>query len=122
MPTAAANGIEIAYEVIGRPQDRPLLLVMGLGTQMIHWDDELCAMLVERGHRVVRFDNRDVGHSTKLVDHGVPNLMAAVATAARGGTVEAAYTLSDMAADTAGLLDALDIGSAHVVGGRRSAA
>ena len=116
MPTAAANGIEIAYEVIGRPQDRPLLLVMGLGTQMIHWDDELCAMLVERGHRVIRFDNRDVGHSTKLVDHGVPNLMAAFATAARGGTVESAYTLSDMAADTAGLLDALDIGSAHVVG------
>jgi len=116
MPTAAANGIEIAYEVIVRPQDRPLLLVMGLGTQMIHWDEELCAMLVERGHRVIRFDNRDVGHSTKLVDHGVPNLMAAFATAARGGAVEAAYTLSDMAADTAGLLDALDIGSAHVVG------
>jgi len=116
MPTAAANGIEIAYEVIGRPQDRPLLLVMGLGTQMIHWDDELCAMLVKRGHRVIRFDNRDVGLSTKLVDHGVPNLMAAFATAARGGMVESAYTLSDMAADTAGLLDALDIGSAHVVG------
>jgi pimeloyl-ACP methyl ester carboxylesterase len=116
MPTAAANGIEIAYEVIGRPQDRPLLLVMGLGTQMIHWDDDLCAMLVERGHRVIRFDNRDVGLSTKLVHHGVPNLMAALATAASGGTVESAYTLSDMAADTAGLLDALDIESAHVVG------
>ena len=116
MPTAAANGIEIAYEVIGRPQDRPLLLVMGLGTQMIHWDDELCAMLVERGHRVIRFDNRDVGLSTKLVEHGVPNVMTAFATAARGGTVQSAYTLSDMAADTAGLLDALDIGSAHVVG------
>ena len=116
MPTAAANGIEIAYEVIGRPQDRPLLLVMGLGTQMIHWDDELCAMLAERGHRVIRFDNRDVGLSTKLVEHGVPNVMTAFATAARGGTVQSAYTLSDMAADTAGLLDALDIGSAHVVG------
>ncbi len=116
MPTAAANGIEIAYEVIGRPQDRPLLLVMGLGTQMIHWDDELCALLAERGHRVIRFDNRDVGLSTKLADRGAPNVIAAFAAAARGGTVESAYTLSDMAADTAGLLDALDIASAHVVG------
>jgi pimeloyl-ACP methyl ester carboxylesterase len=116
MPTAAANGIEIAYEVIGRPQDRPLLLVMGLGTQMIHWDDELCALLAARGHRVIRFDNRDVGLSTKLADRGAPNVIAAFAAAARGGTVESAYTLRDMAADTAGLLDALGIASAHVVG------
>jgi len=116
MPTARANGIEIAYEVIGRAQDRPLLLVMGLGTQLIFWDDDLCAMLAGRGHRVIRFDNRDVGLSTKLVERGVPNVMAGFAAAARGGAVGAPYTLSDMAADTAGLLDALDIESAHVVG------
>src|SRR5215468_7443610 len=116
MPTARANGIEIAYEVIGRAQDRPLLLVMGLGTQLIFWDDDLCAMLAGRGHRVIRFDNRDVGLSSKLVERGMPNVMAGFAAAARGGAVEAPYRLSDMAADTAGLLDALDIESAHVVG------
>src|SRR5262249_62179678 len=89
MPSAAANGIEIAYEVIGRPQDRPLLLVMGLGTQMIHWDDELCAMLAERGHRVIRFDNRDIGLSSKMVDRKAPNVMAAFAARARGAAIDA---------------------------------
>jgi pimeloyl-ACP methyl ester carboxylesterase len=116
LPTARANGIEIAYEVIGRAQDPALLLVMGLGTQMIHWDDELCSMLAGRGHRVIRFDNRDVGLSTKLVDRGQPNVIAAFAALARGSAVEAPYTLSDMAADAAGLLDALGIEAAHVVG------
>src|SRR5262249_57938885 len=91
MPTARANGIEIAYEVIGRAQDRPLLLVMGLGTQLIFWDDDLCAMLAGRGHRVIRFDNRDVGLSTKLVERGVPNVMAGFAAAARGGAVGAPH-------------------------------
>jgi len=116
MPTARSNGIEIAYEVIGPPRNRPLLLVMGLGTQMIHWDDELCAQLVARGHRVIRFDNRDVGRSTKLDGNGPPNVLAAMATASRGAAVDAPYRLSDMAADAAGLLDALEIESAHVVG------
>jgi pimeloyl-ACP methyl ester carboxylesterase len=116
MPTARSNGIEIEYEVIGPPGNRPLLLVMGLGTQMIHWDDELCAQLVTRGHRVVRFDNRDVGCSTKLDGDGPPNVLAAMAAASRGAGVEAPYRLSDMAADAAGLLDALGIESAHVAG------
>jgi pimeloyl-ACP methyl ester carboxylesterase len=102
--------------VIGPPGNRPLLLVMGLGTQMIHWDDELCAQLVTRGHRVVRFDNRDVGCSTKLDGDGPPNVLAAMAAASRGAGVEAPYRLSDMAADAAGLLDALGIESAHVAG------
>jgi pimeloyl-ACP methyl ester carboxylesterase len=116
MPIARSNGIEIEYEVIGPPGNRPLLLVMGLGTQMIHWDDELCAHLVARGHRVIRFDNRDVGYSTKLDGNGPPNVLAAMAGASRGAAVDAPYRLSDMAADAAGLLDALEIESAHVVG------
>src|SRR5262249_15202357 len=115
MPVARANGIEIAYEVIGRPQDRPLLLVMGLGSQMIPWDDELCGMLAARGHRVIRFDNRDIGLSSKMVDRKAPNVMAAFAARARGAAIDAPYTLSDMARDTAGLLDALGIEAAHVV-------
>ena len=116
MPTARSNGIEIEYEVLGPPGNRPLLLVMGLGTQMIHWDDELCAQLVAHGHRVIRFDNRDVGCSTKLDGDGPPNVLAAMAAASRGAAVDAPYRLSDMAADAAGLLDALEIESAHVVG------
>jgi pimeloyl-ACP methyl ester carboxylesterase len=116
MPVAPSNGIEIEYEVIGPPENRPLLLIMGLGTQMIHWDDELCAELVAHGHRVIRFDNRDVGGSTKLDGNGVPNVLGTMVAAARGATVDTPYRLSDMAADAAGLLDALDIESAHVVG------
>jgi len=69
---AAANGIEIAYESFGSPEGRPLLLIMGLGAQLIQWDDEFCELLAEQGHHVVRFDNRDVGLSTHLHDLGVP--------------------------------------------------
>ena len=113
---AKTNGIEIEYEVLGPPDGEPLLLVMGLGTQLIHWDDELCAQLVEHGFRVIRFDNRDVGGST-IFDHcGPPRVLAAMAAVAQGRAVEAAYLLSDMAADAVGLLDALGIASAHVVG------
>ena len=71
---APANGIEIAYQEIGDPDAEPLLLIMGLAVQMIGWDEEFCAMLAERGFRVVRFDNRDIGHSTKLESAGVPNV------------------------------------------------
>jgi len=116
MPIARSNGIEIEYEVIGPRGNRPLLLVMGLGTQMIHWDDALCAQLVAAGHQVIRFDNRDVGGSTKIDGNGMPNVLAAMAAASRGAKVDAPYRLSDMAADAAGLLDALDIEAAHVVG------
>jgi pimeloyl-ACP methyl ester carboxylesterase len=116
MPIARSNGIDIEYEVIGPRGNRPLLLVMGLGTQMIHWDDALCAQLVAAGHQVIRFDNRDVGGSTKIDGDGMPNVLAAMAAASRGAAVDAPYRLSDMAADAAGLLDALDIEAAHVVG------
>ena len=116
MPIARSNGIEIEYEVIGPRGNRPLLLVMGLGTQMIHWDDDLCAQLVAAGHQVIRFDNRDVGGSTKIDGDGMPNVLAAMAAASRGAAVDAPYRLSDMATDAAGLLDALDIEAAHVIG------
>ncbi|MCW5890862.1 MAG: alpha/beta fold hydrolase [bacterium] len=116
MPRAQTNGIELEYEVHGPPDGRPLLLIQGLGMQLIHWDPGLCEQLVARGHRVVRFDNRDVGRSTWLDDLGFPNIAAAMGAAARGETAEAPYILADMARDVAGLLDALGWASAHVVG------
>jgi pimeloyl-ACP methyl ester carboxylesterase len=108
---APANGLELCYQEMGDPDGEPLLLVMGLATQMIAWDEEFCAMLAERGFRVVRFDNRDIGRSTKLPDAGTPRLLA-MAT----GRGAAPYFLRDMAADTVGLMDHLGIGSAHLVG------
>src|SRR3954468_15293806 len=106
------GGIELAYERFGDPAGPPLLLVMGLATQMLGWPDEFCAGLAGRGLSVVRFDNRDIGLSTHLHDAPPPDLAAATL----GDTSSASYTLSDMADDAAGLLDALGIESAHVVG------
>ena len=109
---APANGIELCYQEMGDPDGEPLLLVMGLATQMIAWDEGFCRMLAERGFRVVRFDNRDIGRSTKLRNAGVPNLLE-MAVGRRG---TAPYFLRDMAADTFGLMDHLEIDSAHLVG------
>jgi pimeloyl-ACP methyl ester carboxylesterase len=106
------GGIEIAYERFGDPADPPLLLIMGLATQMLGWPDEFCAGLAERGLSVIRFDNRDIGLSTHLHDAPPPDIGAAM----MGDTSSASYTLSDMAGDVTGLLDALGIDSAHVVG------
>ena len=103
--------MEIAYERMGDPSNPPLLLVMGLGMQLIHWDLELCEMLVDRGFHVIRFDNRDVGHSTKIAAP-VPDVRRAML----GLHVDAPYLLGDMADDAAGLLDHLGIQAAHVVG------
>ena len=111
MPRAHANGIDIEYQTFGDPSAPPLLLVMGLGAQMITWDDEFCEQLAERGFHVIRLDNRDIGLSTKMEEAGMPDLMAAF-----GGDAQPAYTLDDMADDAVGLLDALGIGAAHVVG------
>jgi pimeloyl-ACP methyl ester carboxylesterase len=108
---ATANGIEIVYETIGDPSNPALLLVMGLGTQLIHWDTELCEMFAKRGFYVIRFDNRDAGRSARI-DAPVPNLMRAMA----GLKVEAPYRLDDMAEDAFGLLDHLGIEAAHVAG------
>jgi pimeloyl-ACP methyl ester carboxylesterase len=116
MPRADVRGIELEYESFGRASDPTLLLVMGLGGQMLLWDEELCETFAARGHYVVRFDNRDVGLSTKLDAHGVPNVLAAMQSAASGAPVDAPYTLADMADDAAGLLDALEVERAHVMG------
>ncbi len=111
MPRARANGIDIEYETFGDPKDAPLLLVMGLGAQMISWEEDFCERLAARGLHVIRFDNRDIGLSTKMEQAGMPDVMAAFA-----GDAQPAYTLDDMADDAVGLLDALGIGAAHVVG------
>src|SRR6266702_2283131 len=102
MPAARANGIEIAYETFGAPEGRPLLLIMGLAAQMILWDDDFCAALASRGHRVIRFDNRDLGLSTKCDWAGMPDAAAAMQAAFLGQRVDAPYTLWDMAADAVG--------------------
>jgi pimeloyl-ACP methyl ester carboxylesterase len=109
---APANGIELAYQEMGDVGGEPLLLVMGLGTQMIAWDETFCGMLAERGFRVVRFDNRDIGRSTKIKSAGVPRRVDMIV----GRRASAPYLLRDMAADTIGLMDHLGIDSAHLVG------
>ena len=116
MPSASANGIRIEYETFGDPSGRPLLLIIGLGAQMIHWDDDLCQDLAARGHYVIRFDNRDVGLSTKFREAGVPNLPEVFGKILRGEKVKSPYTLDDMADDAVGLLDALKIPRAHICG------
>jgi pimeloyl-ACP methyl ester carboxylesterase len=108
---APANGIELCYEELGDPAGEPLVLIMGLATQMIHWDEDFCALLGERGYRVIRFDNRDIGRSTKIDSAGVPGTAAMML-----GFGRSAYLLRDMADDTAGLLDHLGIDRAHVAG------
>lgn len=109
---APANGIELTYESFGDPADPTVLLVMGLGVQMLGWDEGFCELLVGRGFRVVRFDNRDVGRSTKIEGGPRPDVMAA----AMGDTSSASYTLDEMADDCAGLLDHLEVEAAHAVG------
>jgi pimeloyl-ACP methyl ester carboxylesterase len=112
MASITANDLTIEYETAGDPADPTLLLIMGLGGQLIAWDDEFVAALVDRGFHVVRFDNRDVGRSTWFDEAGTPDLMALLV----GGSTDPAYLLPDMAGDAAGLLAALGIDSAHVLG------
>lgn len=116
MPNVSANGIRIEYDTFGDRSSSPLLLIMGLGTQMIFWDEEFCQKLVEKGHYVIRFDNRDIGLSHKFEDAGMPNVIEAMRAAMKGEEVKTAYTIDDMADDTAGLLDALGIEAAHICG------
>ena len=116
MPRAQANGIELEYDTTGDPGAPPLLLVMGLGAQMIAWDDEFCARLADRGFWVIRFDNRDSGLSTKVEPADGFNVPAAIGAALAGGQVDAPYLLTDMADDAFGLLDQLGVERAHVVG------
>lgn len=108
--TVRANGIDVCYETFGDPADPALLLVMGHGMQLDAWDRSFCERFVARGYFLIRFDNRDVGLSTKLA--GVPDVEAA----RRGERGAAGYGLEDMADDAAGLLAALGVGRVHVLG------
>ena len=116
MPLIPANGIEIDYEVFGRPDDRPLLLLRGLGTQRIQWHPDFCQRLVEGGHRLVIFDNRDAGLSTHLHDAGRPDLATLLEAQAAGETPDVPYTVDDMADDVVGLMDELGFERAHLAG------
>lgn len=117
MPQITANGISIEYETHGNPSDPPLLLVMGLGAQLTLWPIELVEALVGHGYYVIRHDNRDIGLSEKFGHAGIPNFRKVALLRMFGIRTKVPYRLSDMAADAAGLLDALGIDSAHVVGG-----
>jgi pimeloyl-ACP methyl ester carboxylesterase len=116
MPKIDANGIRIEFDTFGDRDAEPLVLVMGLGGQMLLWDDAFCEALASRGHFVLRFDNRDIGLSTHFDEAGVPDLMQLMTAAATGEPNALAYTLDDMADDAVGLIDALGIDDAHFVG------
>ena len=112
VPADSLTGIRIAYETFGDPADAPVLLVMGLGGQLLGWREGFCAALASRGHFVIRYDNRDVGLSTHLQDASEPDFDAIT----RGDLSSVSYTLSDMAGDAVRLLDGLGVEAAHVVG------
>lgn len=114
MPRAQVDEIELEYEVFGSDGDPPLLLISGLGAQLLSWDAELCEGFVDRGFQVIRYDNRDVGLSTVLDDGNDP--IATITARLAGQDVAPPYVVDDMADDAAGLLDVLEIDSAHVVG------
>jgi pimeloyl-ACP methyl ester carboxylesterase len=112
VPDVRSNGLDLRYETLGDPAGPALLLIMGLGAQMITWPDEFCAGLAARGFHVIRFDNRDAGLSTSLDELGVPDLAAILG----GDPATVPYLLADLADDAAGLLKELGIDRAHVVG------
>ena len=116
MPQITANGIQLEYEAYGDAANPPLLLVMGLGAQLTLWPMELVEALVARGYYVIRYDNRDIGLSQKFGDHGIPNFKRVALLRMLGLRARIPYRLRDMADDAAGLLDALGIAKAHVVG------
>jgi pimeloyl-ACP methyl ester carboxylesterase len=112
---AAVNGVSLCYETFGKPNDPALLLIMGLGAHMTQWDDGFCETLAERGFHVIRFDNRDVGRSTKI-EAPAQDVAAALAAVYEGRPAKPPYSLEDMARDALGLLDHLGAPRAHVVG------
>ncbi|MBR0850995.1 alpha/beta hydrolase [Bradyrhizobium diazoefficiens] len=114
--TIRANGIDICYEIFGDGNAEPLLLIMGLGAQMIHWDDAFCEQLAGRGFRVIRFDNRDIGKSSHLTGGKRLTPLELLKLRFFKIPVAAPYKLIDMARDTIGLMDGLGIKSAHLVG------
>lgn len=113
---ARANGIDICYEIFGEPTAEPMLLIMGLGAQMVLWDDDFCERLAARGFRVIRFDNRDIGQSSKMSGGKRLTPLELLKLRFLKIPVAAPYKLSDMALDTICLMDVLGIRSAHLVG------
>jgi pimeloyl-ACP methyl ester carboxylesterase len=111
MPRAHVRALDIEYDTFGQRSDPALLLVMGLAYQMIEWEAEVCRLLAARGFWVIRFDNRDVGLSSKLDASGPPDVLGGML-----GNAKPSYTLDDMAEDAIGLLDVLGVPAAHVVG------
>jgi len=111
MPATSANGITIEYETFGDPASPAVLLIMGFSAQLTQWEPEFCTGLAGSGFYVIRYDNRDVGLSTWLDDAGEPDLLELL-----GGTATAPYSIADMASDAVGLLDAMDLDTAHIVG------
>lgn len=116
MPKAHVNGISIEHDSFGSEDAEPILLISGLGVQMIRWTAPFCEKLAAQGFHVIRFDNRDVGLSTHFADSPVPDLAAVAGALARGERPDVPYTLDDMADDAVALLDALGIKRAHIVG------
>ncbi|MGA2287576.1 alpha/beta fold hydrolase [Bradyrhizobium sp.] len=113
---ARANGIELCYEIFGDADAEPMLLIMGLGAQMIQWDDDFCRQLAARGFRVIRFDNRDIGKSSRMTGGKRLTPVELLKLRFLKIPVAAPYTLRDMAQDVTGLMDALHIHQAHLVG------
>lgn len=116
MPQAEANGLSIEYETFGDRANPALLLIMGVGCQLIMWPEDLCQGLADKGFFVIRYDNRDIGLTTKMDDAGAPDIMAALTAQLSGEPVKAPYSLDDMADDAAALLKTLGIDRAHIVG------
>ena len=116
MTKTKISNIEIEYETIGDPNSKPLILIAGLGGQLLAWSDHFCENLVNNGFFVIRFDNRDVGLSTKFEEAGLPNFSEISAAHARGALLEVPYTLEDMAGDAISVLDDLGIDKVHVCG------
>lgn len=114
--TIKANGIDIHFDSFGDKTHPPVLLIMGLATQMIHWDEDFCRSLAAKGYWVIRFDNRDIGRSEKLDHLETPSIPALVAKQWFKRAVTPPYLLNDMAQDAFGLMDTLDIEKAHIVG------
>ncbi len=116
MSQVNANGLQFEYETFGDAKAPPLLLIMGLGGQMIQWPEDFCEALARGGYYVIRYDNRDVGLSTRLAEAGRARLMRAGLLMNLRLPIKAPYKLDDMAKDAIGILDALSIKSAHIVG------
>ena len=111
-----SNGLRVAYETFGDPTNPTILLVAGLYNQLVRWPVELCELLVAQGYRVVRFDNRDIGLTDKMNGIRAPSFLRLLLNHYLGIPVSAPYSLNDMAADTVGVMDALDVKQAHIVG------